>query len=148
MVECYWPNSGDCIHCVAIMTWPIAFVLLLMAATFAALAWEKVSPDMVAMLAFCVLLVTGILTPNEAFQVFGNDAAITVACMFVLSAALERTGAIEMIGRRFNRVGGRSDLSLLLVMLPIVIAVSAFVNNTPVVVVFMPIMIALAAQRG
>jgi len=94
------------------------------------------------------LLVTGILTPAEAFKVFSNDAAITVACMFVLSAALERTGVIESIGHRLNRFVGKSDGSLLLVVLPIVAVISAFINNTPVVVVFMPIMISLAAARG
>ena len=79
------------------MTWQMAFVLLLLAATFVAMVWEKLSLDMVAMLALCALLLAGILTPNEAFQVFGNDAAITVGCMFILSAALERTGQFPKV---------------------------------------------------
>ena len=130
------------------MTWEIAAVLALVLLTFGAMVWEKVSVDLVAMLAFSALLLLGILTPAEAFQVFSNDAAITVACMFILSAALERTGAIEAIGRRLNTFGGTTDRSVLVLMLPIVVLVSAFVNNTPVVVVFMPIMISLAAQRN
>jgi di/tricarboxylate transporter len=80
--------------------------------------------------------------------VFSNDAPLTVACMFVLSAALERTGAIAQIGGWLQRFGGRSDLSLLAVMLPVVVCVSAFVLNTPVVVVFLPILISLAARRN
>jgi len=120
----------------------------LLAATFALMVWEKLSLDLVAMLAFSALLVSGILTPAEAFKVFSNDAAITVACMFILSAALERTGVIESIGQRLNRWVGKSDWSLLLVVLPGVALISAFINNTPVVVVFMPILISLAASRG
>jgi di/tricarboxylate transporter len=120
----------------------------LLAATFALLVWEKLSLDVVAMLAFSALLVTGILTPAEAFKVFSNDAAITVACMFILSAALERTGVIETIAHRLNRAVGQSDWLVLLTMLPLVAVLSAFINNTPVVVVFMPIMITMAVARG
>jgi di/tricarboxylate transporter len=131
-----------------LITWQILFVLAFVAVTFALMVWEKLSIDLVAMLAFSALLATGILTPAEAFKVFGNDAVITLACMFILSAALERTGVIEAVGHRLNRLVGRSDWSVLLVVLPAVAVVSAFINNTPVVVVFMPILISLAAARG
>ncbi len=130
------------------MTWQMLTVFGVLAATFALMVWEKLSLDLVAMLALSVLLATGILTPAEAFRVFSNDAAITVACMFILSAALERTGVIQSIGQRLNRLVGRRDWSLLLVVLPVVALISAFINNTPVVVVFMPILISLAATRG
>ncbi len=124
------------------------FVFGLLAVTFALMVWERLSIDLVAMLAFSALLVAGILTPAEAFKVFGNDAVITVACMFVLSAALERTGVIETMGHRLNRIVGEKDWSVLLVVLPVVALFSAFINNTPVVIVFMPILISLAAARG
>jgi len=130
------------------MTWQILLVFGLLAATFALMVWEKLSIDLVAMLAFAALLVTGILTPAEAFKVVGNEAVITVACMFILSAALESTGVIETVGHRLNQVVGKSDWSVLLFVLPIVAVISAFINNTPVVVVFMPILISLAAARG
>jgi len=130
------------------MTIEILFVFFLLVATFAMMVWEKLSLDIVAMIAFSALLVAGILTPAEAFKVFSNEAAITVACMFILSAALERTGVIESIAHRLNRAVGKSDWSVLIVMLPIVALLSAFINNTPVVVVFMPVMISLAASRG
>jgi di/tricarboxylate transporter len=130
------------------MTWQMLFVFALLATTFALMVWEKLSLDVVALVAFSALLLTGILTPAEAFRVFSNEAVITVACMFILSAALERTGVIETIGRQLNRLAGRSDWSVLLITLPVVAVISAFINNTPVVVVFMPILISLAAARG
>ncbi len=130
------------------MTWEMLFVFGLLIATFALMAWEKLSLDLVAMLAFCALLVAGILTPAEAFTVFSNEAVITVASMFILSAALQRTGVIDAIGHRLNGIAGKSDWALLLLVLPIVAVISAFINNTPVVVVFMPILISLAAARG
>lgn len=88
------------------MTWEMTFVFGLLAVTFGRMVWEKLSLDIVAMLAFSALLASGILTPAEAFKVFSNDAAITVACMFVLSAALERTGVIESIAHRLSRAVG------------------------------------------
>jgi di/tricarboxylate transporter len=130
------------------MTFETLFVFAVLAATFGLMVWEKLSLDLVAMVAFSALLLTGILTPAEAFKVFSNEAAITVASMFVLSSALERTGVIESIAHRLNRAVGKTDWSLLVVVLPCVALISAFINNTPVVVVFMPIMISLAAPRG
>lgn len=130
------------------MTSEVAIVFVIVALTFGAMVWEKLSVDVVAMLAFSALLILGILTPDEAFQVFGNPAVITIGGMFVMSAALERTGVIDWIGERLRHVGGKSDLKLLLATLPIVAVVSAFMNNTPIVAVFMPLMITLAARRG
>lgn len=130
------------------MSWEMIFVFAVLSASFVAMVWEKLSIDLVAMLAFSSLLITGILTPAEGFRAFSNEAPITVACMFILSAALERTGVIDAIGHKLNELVGHSDWSLLLVMLPIVAVLSAFINNTPVVVVFMPIMISLAATRN
>ncbi len=128
------------------MTWEIVFVLFLLMASFAAMVWEKWSIDIVALMAMMALLMTGILEPAEVFSVFSNEATITIACMFILSAGLERTGAIELMGQKLHSLGLKTETSLLLVTLPLVGIISAFVNNTPVVVVFMPIMISMAAR--
>lgn len=130
------------------MTWQIAFVFFLLAASFGAMVWEKWSVDIVALVAMAALLAFGILTPPQLFGVFSNEAIITIACMFVLSAGLESTGAIEAMGQKLSSLGLRTETSLLLVTLPLVGIISAFVNNTPVVVVFMPIMISMAAKYG
>src|SRR3546814_4921573 len=57
-----------------------------------------------------LLLVTGILGTDDVLSVFSNSAPITIAAMFVLSAALERTGVIDTLGRQVARVSGRSPL--------------------------------------
>lgn len=130
------------------MNWEIAFVLCLLLASFAAMVWEKWSVDLVALVAMMLLVVSGILSTAQVFTVFSNEATITIACMFILSAGLERTGAIELMGQKLNSLGLSTEKSLLLVTLPLVGIISAFVNNTPVVVVFMPIMISMAARYG
>ncbi len=130
------------------MTVEIAIVFALLLATFFAMTTEKLPPDIIALWAMGVLLGIGILSPSEAFDVFANEAAIAVGCMFVLSASLERTGALDQLGAATDRLVGQSDWSILLVLLPLVAFTSAFVNNTPVVLLFLPIVTGLAAKRN
>jgi len=128
------------------MTFDLAIVLILMVLCFTCMVWEKVSVDVVAMCGMGALILTGVLTPTEAFSVFSNDAAITVASMFVLSSALVRTGSLEGVSRWFDKIAGGSEARLLLIVLPVTALLSAFVNNTPVVVMLMPILMAQAAK--
>ena len=122
-------------------------VCLLLILVFVAFVKEWFSPDLVAMGAFVLLIGIGILDEKSALSVFSNPAPFIVSCMFVLSAALERTGTIEALGEWFEKLAGRKELRVLLVLMLIVAVLSAFVNNTPVVVVFMPIVLALARKH-
>ena len=119
-------------------------VFALVGLVFLAFLREWLSPDLVALSALGVLLVTGILGIDETLTVFSNSAPIVIGCMFVLSAALERTGAIDALARIFLRLAGASELRALVVLALFTVPLSAFVNNTPVVVVFMPVVLALA----
>jgi di/tricarboxylate transporter len=123
-------------------------VFALMGVVFVAMMKERLRSDVIAVGAMVVLVFTGLLTPQELFTVFSNEAVIAVACMFVLSAALDRTGAIDRVGTWVNRFVGHTDLAISLALLPLVALLSAFVNNTPVVLVFMPMVIGLAARRN
>ena len=125
-----------------IYAWQQILTALLVVVVFVALVKEWVSPDLAAMGAFLALPIIGVLSPKEALGVFGSSAPITVAAMFVMSAVLERTGLIELLASRFETRAGKSPLRTLLVMLVLVAFLSAFVNNTPVVVVFLPIILA------
>ncbi len=122
-------------------------VCILLVLVFVAFIKEWFSPDLVAMGAFVLHLAIGVLDEKSALAVFSNPAPIIVSCMFVLSAALERTGAIEALGEWFEKLAGKKELRVLLVLMLIVAVLSAFVNNTPVVVVFMPIVLALARKH-
>ena len=74
------------------------FVLVLVALVFLGFVRERLPAEIIAGLAVLALLVTGILATDELLDVFGNAAPVTVAAMFVLSAALERTGFIDRMG--------------------------------------------------
>jgi len=130
------------------MSLDAVFVLLLIALVLATVARERMAPEIVAMLAFGALLVTGVLPTKQAFTVFSNSAPVTIAAMFVISAALERTGVIDGLGRKAIRFARGSPLRALAAVLAIAIALSAVVNNTPVVVILTPVVIALAGSTG
>jgi len=91
-----------------------------------------------------VVVVTGILPPAEMLQVFSNSAPITIGAMFILSAALDRTGVIDRMGQVFAKAAGSNEIRVLALLMITTAGLSAFVNNTPVVVVFLPIVLGLA----
>lgn len=103
-------------------------------------------PDMAAWSAVIVILAIGLLPMNKALAALANPAPVTVACMFVLGAALERTGVVAVIGHSLGRFGGKSEIGLLLVFCVFACGVSAFLNNTAVVAVLMPVAVALSKQ--
>ncbi|MDG2124062.1 MAG: SLC13 family permease [Verrucomicrobiales bacterium] len=124
------------------------FVGLVVVVVFVLLVREWLSPDLVAMGAFVVVLMAGVLKKEDAALVFGSGAPLIVACMFVLSAALERTGTIEALGHWFERMAGKSELRILLMLMLLVVPLSAFVNNTPVVVVLLPIVLKICRKQN
>ncbi len=128
--------------------WQQIFAVVLVVAVFAAFITERFSADLVAMGAFVCLILAGILKEDDIAAVFGTGAPIVIACMFILSAALERTGVIEWLGRWFEKAAGNSETRMLIVLMLLVAGLSGFVNNTPVVVVFLPIVLSLCRKRG
>jgi len=128
------------------MTWQIALVFLLLAATLAGFIWEKYPPDLIALALFVVLIATGLLPLDLAFSVFANPAPITIGAMFVLSAALVKCGAIDRFVHLLEGAASWSYGIVVFLLVLLVEAVSAFVNNTPVVVVFLPVVLSIARK--
>ena len=105
---------------------------------------EKLPVDLVGLLILVSLVVTGVLTPEEGVKGFSNPATLTVAAMFVLSGALFKTGAVNAIGPRLAEIIKWNYTFGLVTMMVAVAVISAFINNTPVVAVFIPIIIQAA----
>jgi di/tricarboxylate transporter len=122
----------------------ITIVLITVGVVFVGMAFERIPAEVLAMGGVCILLAIGILETEDVLKAFSNNAPFTVACLFVLSAALERTGVINELGLFMARVRWRSASQALLVMMVGVAAVSTFVNNTPIVVIMTPVVIVLA----
>jgi len=107
---------------------------------------EKYPLDIVALLGLGVLLALGLVTLQEGFSGFSNPATLTVACMFVLGAGLQKTGATAAVGRLMVRFSRNHYTALVVIMVTITI-MSAFVNNTAAVAVFIPLVTLLANRR-
>ena len=128
------------------MTWEIAFVLGLLLLTLLAFIWEKYPPDIIALSVFSTLLLSSVLPREKAMAVFANPAAITVAAMFVLSAALVKCGAVDYLTSWFSRTATLPYPLVIFLLVVTVAFISAWINNTPVVVVFVPVVLALARK--
>ena len=122
--------------------------LLILAAAMYGFVSERLAPDVTALLALLALLLTGVLTPYEAFSGFSHPATISVAAVLVLSAGVERTGALTYIARRLLTPIGNSERTLTVVIMVIIGAISAFINNTAAVAVFIPVVIEVCRRTG
>lgn len=128
------------------MSWEIVFMLLLLVAMMAVFISEKLPTELTGMVAFALLLVMGLLPPSEAMAVFSNEGPIAIGAMFIISATLEKCGAIELVAIALQKLP-KLGLPLVIGILVLSVAlVSGFVNNTAVVIVFLPIVISLARR--
>jgi di/tricarboxylate transporter len=126
----------------------IGLTLAITAGALVLFVWDRVRMDVVGLIVMAALIVSGLVTPQQGISGFSNEAMITVAAMFILSAGLVRTGAIDAVGRQVARFAGKSELRLLLVALALAVPLSAFINNTPVVVMMIPMLLGLAREMG
>lgn len=118
--------------------------LALLIGIFIAFMLERRPPVVIAIVAAVLMMALGYLSPEEMLGTFANSAPITIAAMFILSGALLRTGALEAVSGWIMRRTARSPtLAITEVGLGTLFA-SAFMNNTPVVIVMIPVVRKLA----
>ena len=118
--------------------------LVLLLATLAAFVSERRPPVVIAVVSALAMLLLGYLGRDELLDVFGNSAPITIAAMFILSGALLRTGSLEAVSGWVIRRTLRKPRLALAEIASGTVAASAFMNNTPVVIVMIPIVQRLA----
>ena len=126
------------------MTPDIAIVIGLLALGFILFVTEIFSIDVTAMILLSILFLFGYLTPEQAISGFSNPAVLTIAFLFILSHALQKTGILEYLVIRINKIADRSRLLGRAIYLFTIGLASAVVNNTAVVAIFMPVTIRLA----
>lgn len=130
------------------MTFEIAFVLFLLVTAFVLFATDFVAFDVAAMILLFSLLVSGILTLEEGFSGISHPATIAIGSMFVLSDGLRRTGLINKAGDYFSKRLQENFHLWMIVMMLFVSIMSAIMNNTAVVIIFIPILIGVASKIG
>lgn len=119
---------------------------LILLGLFASFIREWLKPDVAVMVAVATLLVLGLLSPTQVLGVFSNSAPITIACLFIISGALSKTGCVDRLGEWLAALAGRSERRLLVALLLVGVVVSPFINNTPVVMVMIPAVVSLAGR--
>jgi di/tricarboxylate transporter len=124
----------------------ISFTLLVLVGVVYAFVRERIAAHLVAFGAMILLLLVGILDTNQVLNVFSNPAPVTIGAIFVIAAALERTGVLDAIGQAALRQATRNRKAVMALMLLGVVVVSAFINNTAVVMVMAPVIIAVAGR--
>ena len=125
--------------------WIVSAILLI---TLYLLITEKVPVDLTAIGIMVMLMISRVLTPIEAVAGFAHPAVITVGSMFLVSKGMVRTGAVGYIGQKVIAIArGNAKLAVLVILLTVAVA-SAFINNTPVVVLFIPVMMRMCCQFG
>ncbi|SFD87972.1 Di-and tricarboxylate transporter [Lentibacillus persicus] len=129
------------------MSFEMLFVLLLILTMLAGLIFEVARPDMVIFSALVVLLLSGILSVDEALSGFSNEGMMTVALLFIVAGAVQKSGLIDQMMGKWLENSRSQTGSMLRFFLP-TSAFSAFLNNTPIVVTFTPIIKKWCEDRG
>lgn len=115
-----------------IITFTILFIALILFLT------DKIPADLIALLVAVALGVSGVLTPQETFSGFSRSAVITIMAIFILAEALQRTGVTEQVGKILLKVGGKSELRLVIVVMIASAFLSLFMNNIAAAAVLLP----------
>ncbi|NCS05821.1 MAG: SLC13 family permease [Microcystis aeruginosa G13-07] len=121
------------------MPTPIILTLTVLVVALVAFVAEWLPVDLTALSVAIVLILLGLVTPEEGIAGFSNSATVTVMAMFVLSAGITRTGVIQVIRDRLLVWGGKNPHQQVFVLGALVGPISAFINNTAVVAIFLPI---------
>ncbi len=129
------------------MTFEMAFVIFVVIGMLVCLIREVARPDFIVACSLAVLLLTGILSPADALKGFSNEGMLTVALLFIVAGAIKQSGVLNNIVTRSLGSGKSERRSLLQMMVPIS-SLSAFLNNTPIVVMFTPVVRKWCKERN
>lgn len=128
------------------MEWEAWFTIAVTIGVLIALAWERPA-DLVFMAAILILSLANVITPKMAFEGFVSSSLLMVAALFVVTAGLKETGVVDTIGARILGPA-TTELGGLTVLCLFTIATSAFMNNTPIVAMLIPVVISWCRKHG
>ena len=117
---------------------PQAITLIVLVAVVATMIWDKLRSDVVALTGAAVLLMTGVVRPMQVQSAFASPAIVALACLFVIAYAMELSGLLDVSIRRLVGLCRRIGKAGLWIVIAVAGAASAFLNNTPIVVLTAP----------
>lgn len=125
------------------MTTPQTIIILILLVTIGMFLWGRWRHDMIALAALLACVVTGVIDPAVAFNGFGHPAVITVACVLVLSAGLQRSGAVDVLARHAMPKNAGLMVSMA-ALVGIGALLSGFMNNVGALALLMPVALQVA----
>ena len=128
------------------MSAEIIMVLAILAAVMVLLVTEWMPLEVLAFFVLGVLAITGMVTPTEALAGFSNPAVVTIWAVFILSGGLTRTGIAHILGRQLMKVAGRKESLLVVIIMVVAGALSAFMNNVAVAALMLPVVMDIARK--
>ena len=128
------------------MTFEIGLVLTILAVSLVLFVSERIRMDVIALMVLGTLVLTRLVTPEEAVAGFSNAAVIAVWAMFILSDGLTRTGIANVIGRTVLGLAGRREGRMIVVVMLTAGTLSAFMNNIGVAALMLPVVIEIARR--
>ncbi|MCC7374050.1 MAG: hypothetical protein IT581_05310, partial [Verrucomicrobiales bacterium] len=132
----------------AAVGWQAWFVLGLLVLVVVLFAREKPRFDVVAGLGVALLMIAGVLTPEQAFAGFGSPTIVMLAAVFVIGGALQETAVLDLIGARLVRILPRGEGWLVFGLMTVAATLSAFMNNTSVTAMLVPLVVGLARRTS
>lgn len=121
-------------------------VLIILGGAIVLFVSEKLRVDVVAMIVLATLVLTGLVSIEEAFLGFSSPAVITVWAVFIVSGGLTRSGVADSIARQIARFAGKSTLRLTFIIMLGVGIMSAFMNNIGAVAILLPAVVSVARE--
>ncbi len=128
------------------MTLSIGLVLFLTVLAMVLFTVEIIAADVVALALLLTLTLTGLVPAGQAFAGFGSDTVIVILGLLILTAALQRTGVMDLAGRAILRLTGDSPRRMIVVVVVASATLGAFMSNTASTAFFLPMVIGLARK--
>ncbi len=131
-----------------ISTYSAWIALAIMALIFVGFVLEKYPPEVTAAAGAALFVALGLVTPREAYSVFSNSSPLTIAAMFIMTGALVRTGVLERLVNMILNFAGSNATLAILCLFGVMMLVGGFINNTPMVLLLIPMAIRIANKFG
>lgn len=130
------------------MTQEIALTLVVIVLTLFAFIREWAAPDVIALTVLCGVVALGLIPVERMTDVFRNEAPLTIAALFIIGGALERTGAVDHIGQVLKKkLSGNLRVSML-AFSALAAFFSAWMNNTAIVAILLPVTLGFARTKN
>jgi di/tricarboxylate transporter len=126
---------------------PMIITMVLIVVTLYAFLKEIAPADLIALTVLCCTVIFGLVDSKLVLEVFKNEAPLTIGALFVIGTALEKSGGVRQISRIIQKLAGGGLRSTLLIFCGVTVFFSAFMNNTAIVAIMLPVALGLARSK-